>query len=159
MCRLKLLASTTGLVPRDTYSSYITHNPTDALRTFTGDQSEVGFIRQHQKSDEAIKPAVDRMLLLQEEPYREDRFDLLRSVISSLKVLKEENAAVHKRVDPIFFMTCFRNYRIDPLNLDTSYLNFRLFSKFLVFSWQEDKILLPYTRTSLMINDSVCAFL
>lgn len=49
--------------------------------------------------------------------------------------------------------------RIDPLNLDTSYLNFRLFSKFLVFSWQEDKILLPYTRTSLMINDSVCAFL
>jgi Domain of unknown function (DUF1864) len=122
ICRLKLLASTTGLVPRDTYSSYITHNPTDALRTFTGDQSEVGFIRQHQKSDEAIKPAVDRMLLLQEEPYREDRFDLLRSVISSLKGLKEENAAVHKRVDPIFFMTCFRNYFF-PIEIDGQLYN------------------------------------
>ncbi|ASB88951.1 DUF1864 family protein [Bacillus sonorensis] len=108
--RLKMLAASVGMAPRDTYSSYVNYNPKEALRTFTGDESEVNFIRQLQKSDEAIRPAAEKLLLLKKNPFHENRINFLEEAASCVRMLKHESRTVHQTVDPAFFFHCFRRY-------------------------------------------------
>ncbi|MCY9517723.1 monodechloroaminopyrrolnitrin synthase PrnB family protein [Paenibacillus apiarius] len=107
---LDLFSLATGLIPRDTYASYIAYNPADSLRTFTGDASEVAFITRHQQSELALKPAVEELLKLQFEPYMPERLDILSAVRAAMRQVRKENAEVHKGVDPVFFITFFRDY-------------------------------------------------
>ncbi|WP_221568658.1 monodechloroaminopyrrolnitrin synthase PrnB family protein [Alkalihalobacillus sp. TS-13] len=109
--KLELLSLVTGVVPRDTYASYVTYNPSEALRTFSGDESEVGFIQQHKVSDDAIKPAAEKAFALQNYEYdKETRIAYLQDIIECLKVLRKENKAVHQKVDPKYFISLFRDY-------------------------------------------------
>lgn len=108
--RLKVLAASAGVAPRDTYSSYVNYNPVEALRTFTGNKSEVNFIRQLQQSDEAIRPAAEKLLLLKKNPFHENRIKFLEETVSCVNMLKQESRTVHQTVDPAFFFKCFRHY-------------------------------------------------
>lgn len=118
---LELFSSLTGLIPRDTYASYIAYNPAECLRSFTGDASEVAFITRHQQSDIALKPAVEEVVKLQQNPYMPERMEILNAVRAAMRQVRKENAEVHKGVDPVFFITFFRDYFF-PIKLNgTSY--------------------------------------
>ncbi|BFH12594.1 hypothetical protein J6TS7_00020 [Paenibacillus dendritiformis] len=107
---LDLFSLLTGLIPRDTYASYIAYNPADSLRTFTGDASEVAFITRHQQSELALKPAVEELVKLQSDPCLPERLEILKAVKAAMRQVRKENAEVHKGVDPVFFITFFRDY-------------------------------------------------
>lgn len=107
---LDLFSLLTGLIPRDTYASYIAYNPADSLRTFTGDASEVAFITRHQQSELALKPAVEQLVALQLDPDMPERLEILGAVRAAMRQVRRENAEVHKGVDPVFFITFFRDY-------------------------------------------------
>lgn len=107
---LNLFSHTTGLVPRDTYSSYVVYNSPDALRTFTGDESEIAFIRQHQSSDAAIRNVARDILELQMNPLCPERLIILEKIYVAIDVFKTENTRMHKMVDPKFFIRYFRDY-------------------------------------------------
>lgn len=107
---LDLFSLLTGLIPRDTYASYIAYNPSDSLRTFTGDASEVAFITRHQQSELALKPAVEELVKLQSDPDMPERLEILGAVKAAMRQVRKENAEVHKGVDPVFFITFFRDY-------------------------------------------------
>ncbi|SFX64503.1 protein of unknown function [Thermoactinomyces sp. DSM 45891] len=119
---LCLLSPTTGVVPRDTYCSYATHNSEEAMRTFTGHESEIGFIRQHQRSDEALMPAVDHLLQLQTANEHVDYGKSLTMIRDCVKKLIDENKNVHQAVDPVFFIKYFREYFF-PIEIQGKMLN------------------------------------
>lgn len=107
---LQVLANTVGIVPRDNFPSYITYNPREALRTYTGDQNEKNFILHIKKSQEAIATIAQELLLLQENPFTNNRLHILQSTSQSIRILKKEMSLVHKDVDPTFFFQMFRKY-------------------------------------------------
>ncbi|WP_078557143.1 monodechloroaminopyrrolnitrin synthase PrnB family protein [Alkalihalobacterium alkalicellulosilyticum] len=105
-----LLASYyTGLAPRDTYSSYITYNPSNALRTFTNHESEIGFINKHKSSDEALKDAVNKLFDLQQGEHQNVTVTLAKT-IKAIEHLIIENKDVHNHVSPPHFISFFRHY-------------------------------------------------
>ncbi|MBM7554565.1 monodechloroaminopyrrolnitrin synthase PrnB family protein [Thalassobacillus pellis] len=109
--QLELLSLVTGVVPRDTYATYVTYNPPEALRTFSAHPSEVGFIQQHRLSDEAMKPAAEAAFRLQNEKVDQaTRLMCLKEIQQGLQGLKQENKAVHQKVDPKYFIRLFRDY-------------------------------------------------
>ncbi|TCP66099.1 monodechloroaminopyrrolnitrin synthase PrnB family protein [Baia soyae] len=119
---LCVLSPTTGVVPRDTYCSYATHNSEEAMRTFTGHESEIGFIRQHQRSDEALMPAVDHLLQLQTTNDGMNCGESLTIIRDCIKKLIDENKNVHQAVDPVFFIKYFREYFF-PIEINGKMLN------------------------------------
>lgn len=107
---LQVLANTVGIVPRDNFPSYITYNPTQALRTYTGNANEKNFILHIQKSQKAMATIIRELLLLQENPVKNNRLHILQSTSQSIGILKKETSLVHKDVDPTFFFQMFRKY-------------------------------------------------
>lgn len=117
---LLLCSDFTGLPPRDTYSSYITYNPSNAMRTFTKDSSEIGFIEQHKFSDEAMNRAVELLLEVQNGMYDDLEFKL-QLADEAISKLTNENKLVHQRVNPTYFIKYFRDYFF-PIDIeDTTY--------------------------------------
>ncbi|PEP86144.1 monodechloroaminopyrrolnitrin synthase PrnB family protein [Bacillus toyonensis] len=107
---LQMLASATSLVPRDSFPTYMTYNPIEALRTYSGDESEKHFILHTKRSQAALQFIIKSLLYLQKNPFIPNRLDILKATGTSIQMVKKESASVHKDVNPEFFFRMFRRY-------------------------------------------------